>query len=165
LARLCVAWEQAAAAMSSERTTVACIRSAMVLDAKAGPLPRMALPFRLGAGGRLGDGTQYTSWIHRDDWVRLVRHLLQRQELTGAFNAAAPEPVRNADFAKTLAQVLARPAVVPTPAAALRLALGEMADALLLSSQRVIPARATSEGFAFTYPTLHAALRQIYGRA
>ena len=76
----------------------------MVLDAKAGPLPRMALPFRLGAGGRLGDGTQYTSWIHRDDWVRLVRHLLQRQELTGAFNAAAPEPVRNADFAKTLAR-------------------------------------------------------------
>lgn len=165
LARLCVAWEQAAEAMASETSTVACVRSAMVLDAHDGPLPRMALPFRLGAGGRLGDGTQFMPWIHRDDWVRLVRHLLARGDLTGAFNAAAPEPLPNEAFAKTLARVLARPALVPAPAAALRLALGEMADALLLPSQRVIPARATADGFTFTYPTLYAALEQVYGRA
>lgn len=163
LARLCAAWEAAATAMASETTTVTCVRSGMVLDGSGGALPRMALPFRMGVGGRLGDGTQYVSWIHLDDWVRLVRHLLLRDDLVGACNATAPEPVTNQAFTKVLAGALKRPALVPTPAAALRVALGEMADALLLPSQRVIPARATGDGFSFTYPTLESALQDVYG--
>lgn len=157
LGRLCVAWERAAAAMASDRTTVACVRTGLVLGKGGGALPRMAMPFRLGAGGRLGDGTQYMSWIHRDDWVGLVRHLLARDE-AGAFNLTAPEPVTNSVFTERLARVLHRPALLPAPAFALRLALGEMADALLLASQRVLPARAAADGFSWRYPSLERAL-------
>ena len=162
LGRLCVAWERAAEAMRSPATSVACVRTGLVLDAESGALPRMALPFKLGAGGRVGDGSQYMSWIHRDDWVALVRWVMTQPEVTGAYNATAPEPVTNAQFTETLAGTLHRPALLPAPAAALRLVLGEMADALLLASQRAVPARATAEGFAFTYPTLYAALQDLY---
>lgn len=161
LARLCVAWEQAAHAMASERTSVSCIRTGLVLARDGGALPRMALPFKLGAGGVLGDGTQFMSWIHVDDWVALVRRLLV-PAAGGAWNLTAPAPVTNAEFTRTLAGVLRRPALLPAPAFALRLALGEMADALLLASQRVEPERAVADGYAFRYATLDAALQAVY---
>lgn len=164
LARLCVAWEQAARTLTSDRTSVTCIRTGLVLAREGGALPRMALPFKLGAGGVVGDGAQYMSWIHLDDWVALVRHLLARAD-SGAWNLTAPNPVTNTEFTRTLGQALHRPTLVPAPAFALRLALGEMADALLLASQRVVPAQALAAGFAFRYPTLAAALAAIYGSA
>lgn len=162
LARLCVAWEKAAHAMASERTSVACIRTGLVLARRGGALPRMALPFKLGGGGVVGSGAQWMSWIHLDDWVVLVRRLMTTTD-DGAWNLTAPAPVTNADFTKTLARVLRRPALVPAPAFALRLALGEMADALLLASQRAEPARATADGYVFRYATLDDALRAVYG--
>lgn len=161
LARLCVAWEAAAHAMASERTSVACIRTGLVLAREGGALPRMALPFKVGAGGVVGRGTQWMSWIHLDDWVALVRHLMTHAD-GGAWNLTAPSPVTNTAFTKTLARVLHRPALVPAPAFALRLALGEMADALLLASQRVEPVRALAKGYVFRYPTLDAALGAVY---
>lgn len=162
LARLCVAWEQAAMAMASERTTVACVRTGLVLSRDGGALPRMALPFKLGAGGIVGDGSHYMSWIHVDDWVTLIRHLLTHT-CAGAWNLTAPSPVTNAEFTRALGAALHRPTLVPAPAFALRLALGEMADALLLASQRVVPARARDAGVAFRHPTLDSALSEIYG--
>lgn len=161
LARLCVAWEAAAQAMSSARTSVACIRTSLVLAGHGGALPKMALPFKLGAGGVVGSGAQWMSWIHLDDWVALVRRVTTTAD-TGAWNLAAPAPVTNADFTNTLAHVLHRPALVPAPAFALRLALGEMADALLLASQRVEPARALADGYRFRYGSLDEALRAVY---
>jgi uncharacterized protein (TIGR01777 family) len=162
LARLCVAWEQAGQGMTSERTSVACIRTGLVLARDGGALPRMALPFKLGAGGVVGDGSQYMSWIHLDDWVRLVRHLLAHAA-SAAWNLTAPNPVTNAEFTRALGKTLRRPTLVPAPAFALRLALGEMADALLLASQRVMPAQALAAGFEFRYPTIETALAAIYG--
>lgn len=161
LARLCVAWEQAARTMTSDRTSVTCIRTGLVLARNGGALPRMALPFRLGAGGVVGDGSQYMSWIHLDDWVALVRHLVSHPA-SGAWNLTAPNPVTNTDFTRALGKALHRPTLVPAPTFALRMALGEMADALLLASQRVAPSQALASGFAFRYPTLDSALAAIY---
>jgi hypothetical protein len=162
LARLCVAWETAAQAMTSERTSVACVRTGLVLARHGGALPRMALPFKVGVGGVVGSGAQWMSWIHLDDWVALVRRLMTTAD-NAAWNLTAPAPATNADFTKTLARVLHRPALIPAPAFALRLALGEMADALLLASQRVEPARALVDGYRFRYSLLDEALRAVYG--
>jgi uncharacterized protein len=161
LARLCMAWERAAETMTTERTTVAFLRSGLVLSRDGGALPRIAMPFKVGAGGPLGDGTQYMPWIHINDWVAIVRRVITTRA-GGAWNLTGPDPVTNADFSQTLASVLHRPSLLPAPAFALRLALGEMADALLLASQRALPTRALDEGFVFTYPTVHDALHAIY---
>jgi uncharacterized protein (TIGR01777 family) len=161
LARLCVAWEQTAQTLASDRTAVTCVRTGLVLARDGGALPRMALPFKLGAGGVVGDGSHYMSWIHVDDWVALVRHLLAHA-VSGAWNLTAPNPVTNTEFTRALGKALHRPTLVPAPAFALRIALGEMADALLLASQRVAPAQALAAGFAFRYPTLDSALAAIY---
>src|SRR5690606_415687 len=118
-----------------------------------GALARMLPPFRLGLGGRIGSGRQWMSWIHIDDLAALVAFALDRQDVRGPVNAVAPNPVTNADFSATLARVLARPAMLPVPSGALRLALGEMA-AVLLASQRVIPAAAQGHGFRFRHPEL-----------
>jgi uncharacterized protein (TIGR01777 family) len=123
----------------------------------------MALPFRLGAGGRAGSGRQYMTWIHVDDWVGLLRHALTGAA-SGPLNLTAPNPVTNADFARALGRAMRRPAIVPTPAFVLRLALGEMADALLLGGQRVVPAKAVASGYEFKHPTVDAALGAIYRR-
>jgi uncharacterized protein len=125
-------------------------------------LPRMALPFQFFAGGPIGSGHHYLSWIHRDDWVALVTWAIERATTAGPLNLTAPEPVRNRDFAHTLGRVMHRPAFIPTPAFALQLAFGELADIALLASQRVLPARAMAEGFEFRYPQLEGALRAIY---
>jgi uncharacterized protein len=161
LANLGAQWEsEALAARPAARVVL--VRSGIVLDRRAGALPRMALPFRLFGGGRLGSGRQYISWIHRDDWTSIVRWALANEAVTGPMNATAPNPVTNLEFSRTLGRVLRRPAFVPAPEFALRLALGEMAD-VVLGGQRVIPAVASSLGFSFQYPALEGALRAIYG--
>lgn len=161
LAGVCTDWEHEAEQASSA-TRVVRLRSGVVLDRRAGALPQMARPFHVGLGGPVGSGRQYLSWIHLDDWMALVCWTLEIPAVVGPLNATAPEPVSNADFARTLGTVLHRPAVVRTPAFALRLVLGELAEDLLLTGQRVVPAKAQALGFAFQYPTLESALREIY---
>jgi uncharacterized protein (TIGR01777 family) len=161
LARLAVAWEREAARASSEHTRVICVRTGIVLATDGGALERMLLPFRLGVGGPMGSGRQYMAWIHREDWLAMMQWLLSRPAAQGIYNAAAPNPVTNAEFTRALGAALRRPAVLPAPAFALRLALGEMADPLLLASQRVVPARALEQGFTFRHPTLGPALADV----
>src|SRR5438552_19201832 len=124
----------------------------------------MLPPFQFGAGGPVGSGRQYWPWIHRADWVGMVRWAIQNAAVSGPINVTAPTPVTSRDFARALGRALHRPAFIPAPAFALRLLLGEMADALLLSGQRAIPARALRAGFAFAYPRLDGALEAIFGR-
>ena len=164
LARLCTAWE-AEALTVADRCRVVLLRSGMVLAKDGGALPQLALPFRLFVGGPVGSGRQYLSWVHLDDWVELARWALTSDTVAGPLNLTAPEPVTNGEFARTLGRALRRPAIMPAPAFALRLLLGEMADAMVLGGQRVLPAKAQSLGFAFRYPRLDAALAAIYGRA
>lgn len=161
LASVCVAWE-AAAMGAAWMTRVVLLRTGLVLDRTRGALPKLALPFRLFAGGRVGSGEQYWSWIHREDWVRMVRWAIDTQTIKGPLNITAPGPVTNREFTHVLARTLGRPAYAPAPAFALRAVLGEMADAIILSGQRVLPARATTTGFQFRYPDLESALREIY---
>jgi uncharacterized protein len=163
LANLAVAWEQAAVEAGGSRVPVVRLRTGLVLARDGGALAKMLPPFRAGLGGPLGRGTQYMPWIHIDDWVALVRWIVERRA-DGVFNLTAPEPVTNAEFAKALGRALGRPALLPAPAFALRLLLGEMADALLLSGQRARPTRALGLGFAFRYPTIDAALGALFRR-
>ena len=162
LSSLAVEWETAASA-AGDFARVVLIRTGIVLDAREGALPRMLLPFRLFVGGPLGSGEQYMSWIHRDDWISLAVFALER-DVSGPLNATSPEPVTNAEFSRALARVLHRPSLLPAPAFALRLLLGETADALLLASQRVLPARAEQLGFEFGFRDLELALRSVLGR-
>jgi len=161
LASVCVRWEAAAMA-AAWMTRVVLLRTGLPLDKTSGALPKLALPFRLFAGGRVGSGDQYWSWIHLDDWTRLVRWAIDSPEIKGPINLTAPSPVTNREFTAALAHALHRPALAPAPAFALRLLLGEMADAVILSGQRVLPATAMRNGFEFRYPDLQSALRQIY---
>jgi uncharacterized protein (TIGR01777 family) len=161
LSALAVEWEAEARAAEA-RTRVVLLRTGLVLDSSGGALPQMALPFKLMAGGPVGSGNQYLSWIHVDDWVEMVAWALRTAAVTGPLNATAPEPVTNREFAKTLGRVLGRPAFMPAPGFALKLLLGEMADALLLTGQRVLPRKAQALGFTFRYPRLEEALRAIY---
>lgn len=162
LASVCRDWEtEALRAAGTSRVVL--LRTGIALERDGGALPQMALPFKLFAGGPAGSGRQYYSWIHRDDWVGLVSSVLRNASVSGPLNLTAPNPVPNREFAKTLGRVLRRPAFMPAPAFALRIALGEMADALLLTGQRVLPAQAQAHGFQFRYPTLEPALRAIYG--
>jgi uncharacterized protein (TIGR01777 family) len=161
LATLCVEWEGAAQAARA-RTRVVTVRNGVVLDASKGALPRMALPFKLGVGGRVGSGWQYLSWIHRTDWVELIVWLMEH-DATGPFNGTAPEPVTNRDFSRALGRALHRPALFPVPGFALRLAVGELAD-MLLTGQRVVPAHALARGFRFRFPTIDAALSDLFAQ-
>ncbi len=161
LARLCVEWEATARRAEASRRVVL-LRTGLVLDRHDGALPRMALPFQLFAGGPLGSGRQYWSWIHRDDWVGLVVRAIDADTVRGPLNLSAPTPVTNREFARTLGRVLHRPGFMPAPAVALRLALGEMADAMILNGQRVLPAQALRAGYAFRWPQLEPALRDLY---
>jgi hypothetical protein len=161
LATVCVAWE-AAAMKAAWMTRVVLLRTGLPLDRSGGVLPRLALPFRFFAGGRLGSGQQYWSWIHIDDWIRMVRWAIEEPAVNGPLNVTAPAPATNRELANALGRALRRPALIPAPAFALRLLLGEMADALILSGQRVLPGKATRGGFQFRYPDLDSTLRQIY---
>ncbi len=160
---ICAAWEAEARKAKEYGTRVAIARIGLVLDQGGGMLERVLPPFKLGAGGRLGDGRQYMPWIHRQDMVRILEFLLEGETLTGPFNASAPTPVRNAEFTATLARHLNRPAFLPAPAAALKLAFGEMSQ-LLLTGADMRPVRLLEAGFEFDYPTLDDALTEILGR-
>ena len=162
LAQVCRQWEQEAMRAASERTRVACMRTGIVLEKDGGALPQMLPPFRFGAGGPVGSGRQYWAWIHRDDWIALVRWAIAAPAATGALNATAPHPVTSKAFAQALGRAMHRPAFVPAPGFALRLLLGEMADALLLSGQNAVPAKAAGAGFRFRYPDIDGALRAIF---
>ena len=164
LARVCVQWEDEAMAAAGDRTRVVRIRTGLVLERDGGALPQMLPPFRFGAGGPVGSGRQYWPWIHRDDWIALVRWAIQTPVVSGPLNVTAPHPVTSADFARALGRAMHRPAFMPAPAFALRLLLGEMADALLLSGQNAVPAKALREGFQFRYSDLDEALAAIFAR-
>ena len=133
----------------------------MVLG-NGGALAKMRTPFRLGLGGRLGSGRQYISWIALADLVGIVDFLIEREDLAGAFLCTAPEPATNTEFTKALGRLLRRPTVLPAPAFALRLLLGELADELLLASQRCLPTRLIEAGYEYRYPGLSAALTAAF---
>jgi uncharacterized protein len=155
---LCAAWESAALDARHFGARTALLRTGLVIGSGGGFLEPMARSFRLGLGGPIGDGQQWMSWIHIDDHIRLMRHLLDQNHAEGIYNLTAPQPVTNAVFTETLAQVLRRPAFLRMPAKFLKILLGEMAG-LLLESQRVIPERAIKEGFSFSYSELEPALK------
>jgi uncharacterized protein (TIGR01777 family) len=162
LATVCQAWERATGAANGVARVVL-LRTGVVLAREGGALPRMALPFRFFVGGRLGSGRQYVSWVHLDDWVKMVSWALRSNDVNGPLNVTAPAPVTNAEFTKALARAMHRPSLLPVPEFALRGILGkEMADALLLEGQRVIPAKAQTLGYTFRYTTVDAALGAIY---
>jgi uncharacterized protein (TIGR01777 family) len=161
LAGLCLEWERLART-ASPASRVVLLRTGLVLHRSGGVLPPLALPFRLFVGGPVGSGRQYMSWIHLDDWVGLVKWALATNIVLGPLNLTAPAPVTNADFGRALGRALGRPSFMPTPAFALKLALGEMADALILGGQRVLPARAQAMGYRFQYMALEDALSAIY---
>jgi uncharacterized protein (TIGR01777 family) len=162
LATVCRAWEKEAREAAGV-TRVVLLRTGVVLAGDGGALPRMALPFRFYVGGRLGSGRQYISWIHVDDWVGMVRWVLSNAPSSGPVNLTAPSPVTNEQFTRELAAAMHRPARFPVPAFALRAMLGrELADALLLGGQRVLPATAQQLGFQFRFATVEAALRDIF---
>lgn len=154
---LCRDWERAAAEVERAGVRAAMLRIGVVLDREEGMLATLMPVFRLGLGGRIGSGRQWMSWIHLDDVVGLFRHVLENPEIRGPVNAVAPEPVRNAEFTRAFARILGRPAPFPVPAAALRLAVGEM-SAIMTSSQRVEPAVARSTGYEFRHPSAAEAL-------
>jgi len=157
LAALCVDWEAAAAEVEALGVRRASLRFGIVLSARGGALAQMAPIFRLGLGGRIGSGRQWMPWIHLDDAAGLALRALEDASLKGPLNAVAPEAVRNADFTRTLARTVGRPAFLPVPALPLRLALGDLAGELL-GSRRVVPARAREAGYAFARGELGAAL-------
>ena len=161
LAEVCVAWEREARAAEALGMRVAVVRIGMVLDPRGGALQRMLPPFRWGAGGRIGSGQQWVSWIHLADLVELVRFAVENQ-VRGALNGVSPEPVRNLEFTRQLAAALHRPALFPVPGFGLRLLFGEMAD-VLLASQRAVPHAAGAAGFRFRYPQLGPTLADLLG--
>jgi uncharacterized protein len=154
-------WEELAHG-ADDVARVVILRFGVVLGRNGGALGKMLLPFRLGAGGPLGSGQQWMSWIDRDDVIRMILWVMNRdgdrEGARGVYNATAPAPVRNREFTRALGAAVHRPAFLPAPAFGLKLLFGEMADEMLLGGQRVVPARAASEGFSFEYPTLSAAL-------
>jgi uncharacterized protein (TIGR01777 family) len=139
------------------------LRIGLVLGTEGGLLSRLLLPFEIGAGGQIGSGRQWMSWIERDDLVRLIAHVVATPSLFGAVNATAPEPERNGAFGLALGRALRRPAILPLPAAPLRLLGGDFARELLLGGQRVLPEKALGSGFSFRHPRLDDALRAIVG--
>lgn len=157
---ICSAWEAEAKRAESFGARVAIVRIGLVLHPEGGGLQQMLMPFKLGVGGPMGNGRQWWSWIHRHDLVRLFVHLLNKQDAEGAFNGTAPNPLRQRDFAKVLGRVMRRPSFMPTPAFALKIALGPMAE-LLTQGQRVLPRRTQESGFTFEFPQLEGALRDL----
>lgn len=160
LGEVCAAWEQEARAAEPLGIRVVLVRIGLVLGPGGGAMGQMLPLFRLGLGGRLGSGRQWMPWIHLDDLVGLLLFAARCETLRGPMNAAAPHPVTNAEFTRTLGRVLHRPAFLPAPAFGLRLALGEFAS-VLLASQRVLPRAALAAGYEFQYSELEPALRSV----
>jgi uncharacterized protein (TIGR01777 family) len=164
LAHLCVDWETEARRAANAGTRVVLMRTGVVLERSGGALTRMLPPFRFFAGGPFGSGRQYMSWLHRLDYIEMVRWIIDTPAVEGPINATAPHPVTNKEFAKALGRAMRRPSLLPAPSAALKLLLGsERADALLLTGQRAIPAKALAHGYHFRYPEIDIAMRGIFG--
>lgn len=164
LAEVCRAWEGATKPAERAGIRVVNLRTGVALSPKGGALGQMLLPFKIGAGGRLGSGKQYLSWIDLDDLVGLIYHALYDDSLRGPVNATAPNPVTNAAFTSALGRALGRPTVVPVPGLAVKAAFGELGKEVLLWGQRVLPKRATDSGFAFFYEGVEDSLRFQLGR-
>ena len=164
LSDVCREWETATQPALDRGIRVVNLRIGVVLSTAGGALKKMLLPFQFGAGGRVGSGRQYWSWIALDDLVRVIRYCLEGTQLRGPVNAVAPAPVTNSEFTAVLGRVLRRPTLLPLPAFAARLVLGEMANELLLSSARVIPKRLQESGFTFRHDQIEGALRKELGR-
>jgi len=161
LSELARDWEREAEKAEALGIRVVLPRMGVVLAREGGALPQMAKPFRMGVGGKVGSGQQWMSWISLEDVIAVYRLALENGNVRGAVNVVAPQPVRNAEFTRELAKALHRPALFPAPAFALRLMLGEMADALLLSSQRVVPTRLEKLGYKFLHASLGPTLSQL----
>jgi len=164
LAETCRKWEAETAAAERTGLRVVQLRIGIVLGSGGGALGRMLLPFRLGLGGRIGSGRQFMSWIARRDLISAIRHVLFDSDLKGPVNAVAPAPVRNAEFTRVLGQILRRPARLPVPAFAIRLALGRLGQELLLEGARVFPRRLVDDGYRFRWGDLQGALKAELGR-
>jgi len=164
LAEVCQEWEEATLPAVQADIRTAHLRTGIVLSPKGGALGAMLVPFKLGLGGRTGDGQQWMSWIDVRDMVGAIHHILKNDLMQGPVNMVAPKPVRNAEFASTLASVLSRPAIFPMPAFAAKAVFGEMGEELLLSSQKVEPGRLISSGYPFRYRELRASLKALLGR-
>lgn len=160
LAKLCVDWEKAAIDAESAGVRVVILRVGVVLDAAGGALAKMLPPFKMFVGGPVGSGKQYMSWIHHEDLVGQIVFALDHSEFTGPMNGAAPNPVTNAEFSKALGKVLGRPSFLPTPAIALRVAMGEVAN-VVTKGQRVLPARSIEAGYSFRFAEIEPALRDV----
>ena len=165
LADLCVEWEQATEHARAKGVRVVNTRFGIILDKEGGALAKMLTPFRMGIGGRIGDGKQWMSWIALDDVIGALQFALSNETMNSAVNFVAPNPVRNAEFTKTLGKVISRPTLFPIPEFGVRLAFGEMADALLLSSQRVEAKQLIAAGYQFRFSKLEEALRNILENA
>ncbi len=164
LAQLATDWEQACQPARDAGIRVVHLRFGIVLSPRGGALSKLLTPAKFALGGPAGNGKQWWSWIAIDDCLGAIYHALATESLSGPVNLTAPQPVTNREFAKTLGHVLGRPALLPAPAPVLRLVLGEMADALLLSSCRALPKRLAETGYAFRFNHLEAALRHLLGK-
>lgn len=160
MAQLCVQWEQAAKEAAAAGVRVALLRIGVVLDKNGGALAKMLPPFKMFVGGPIGNGKQYMSWIHHDDLVGQILFAIDNATVVGPLNGTAPKPVTNAEFSKALGKVLGRPSFMPTPAFALKLALGEVAD-VITKGQRVIPKASLDAGYKFKFTDVEAALAEI----
>lgn len=160
LASVCAQWENASAPLDALGVRRAVIRTGLVLSPQGGVLPRLMLPFRFFGGGTLGSGRQWYPWIHIDDAIRAIRFLISTESARGTFNLSAPNPLTNRDFSRVLGRVMHRPALLPVPSFALRLALGEMAT-LVLDGQRAVPQSLSKLGFTFRFSEAEAALRDL----
>ncbi len=161
LADVCREWEAAAQPATDAGIRTAQVRTGVVLSRDGGALQKMLPPFRLGIGGNVGSGRQWMSWIHMQDWIGAIHHILKNDLVQGPVNMVGAKPVTNAEFTQTLAGVLSRPAFLPVPAFAAKLAFGQMAEEVLLASQRVEPARLVTSGYPFQYVDLRNALESI----
>jgi uncharacterized protein len=162
LAQLCVAWEQEARHAEAVGTRVVLLRTAIVLERSGGALPELMRPFKFFAGGPIGSGSQYVSWIHRLDWVEMVRWIVQTPGVSGAVNVSAPQPVTSRHFARALGRALRRPSFIPVPAFALKAIAGEFGE-YLLASHRAIPTCAQQHAYHFRYPEIEIAFRGLFG--
>jgi uncharacterized protein (TIGR01777 family) len=164
LAELCVEWEEEARRAERSGTRVVLLRTGIVLERSGGALPEMMLPFKFFAGGPLGSGRQFVSWIHRLDWIEIVRWIVQTPAVSGPVNATAPHPVTNRHLARALGHAMRRPSFIPAPGFALKIVLGEFATSVL-TGQRVLPACAEQHGYHFRYPEIEQAFRGIFGES
>lgn len=164
LPEVCREWEAATQAALDAGIRTVQMRTGVVLSPKGGALGKMLTPFKMGAGGKIGDGQQWMSWIDVQDMVGAIHHILKSDLLQGPVNMVAPEPVTNEEFTKTLATVLSRPAIFPVPAFVVKLAFGEMGETVLLGSQRVEPTQLVTSGYSFRFSTVRASLENILNR-